>query len=46
MEIIEALAKKWGFVKNEEVDYNRTCERIYNDLINGKVSKITLDVCK
>jgi len=46
LEIIESLAKKWGFVKNGDVDYNRTSERIYNDLINGKVSKITLDLCK
>ncbi|MBE6155664.1 MAG: ribosome biogenesis GTPase YlqF [Firmicutes bacterium] len=44
--IIESLAKKWGFVKNEEIDYNRACERIYNDLINGKVKQITLDLCK
>lgn len=46
IEIIEALAKRWGFVKGGETDYNKTCERIYNDLINGKVSKITLDICK
>lgn len=46
LEIIESLAKRWGFAKNNEVDYNRTSERIYNDLINGKVSGITLDVCK
>lgn len=44
--MIEALALRWGFVKNGEVDYNKTSERIYNDLINGKVSKVTLDICK
>ena len=44
--MIEKLATRWGFVKNGEVDYNKTSERIYNDLINGKVSKITLDICK
>jgi len=45
-EIFESLARKWGFVKGGEIDYNKTAERIYNDLINGKVSKVTLDICK
>lgn len=45
-EMIEAIAKKSGFVKSGEIDYNKTCEKIYNDLINGKVSNITLDICK
>ena len=46
LEMIEDLAQKWGFVKGGEVDYTRTSERIYNDLINGKVTNITLDICK
>ena len=46
LEVIETLAKKWGFARGGEIDYNRTCERIYNDLINGKVTNITFDVCK
>ena len=45
-EVIEALAKKWGFVKSGEIDYNKTCDRIYNDFISGKVLNITLDICK
>lgn len=46
LEIIETLSHKWGFSRNGEADYTKTSERIYNDLINGKVSKITLDICK
>ena len=45
-EVIETLAKKWGFVKSDEIDYNKTCDRIYNDFISGKVLNITLDICK
>ena len=46
LEIIEALSSKWGFSRRGEADYTKTSDRIYNDLINGKVSKITLDICK
>ena len=46
IEMVEAIARKIGFVKSGEIDYNKTCEKIYNDLINGKVANITLDICK
>ena len=44
-EIIESFAKRWGFVKNGEIDYNKTCDRIYNDLVSGKIKGVTLDIC-
>ena len=46
LEIMENLARKWGFVKDGEVDYYKTSERILNDITNGKVNNITLDICK
>ena len=46
IEMVESIARKIGFVKSGEIDYNKTCEKIYNDLINGKVANITLDICK
>ncbi len=46
LEIMENLAKKWGFIKGDEVDYYKTSERILNDVTNGKVNNITLDICK
>ena len=43
---MENLAKKWGFIKKDEIDYYKTSERILNDVANGKVNNITLDICK
>lgn len=45
-EIMQSLATRWGFIKNNEIDYKLVCDRIYNDLISGKVRNITLDICK
>ena len=42
----EKLAKKWGFIRNNEIDYTRTNDRIYNDLVSGKIKDVTLDICK
>ena len=42
----EKLAKKWGFVRKDEIDYTKTNERIYNDLVSGKIKDVTLDICK
>ncbi len=44
--IIDNLAQKWHFISDGEVNYQLVCERIYNDLISGKVKNITLDICK
>lgn len=46
VEILEDLSSKWGFTRNNEPDYTRVSERIYNDVISGKVKNITLDICK
>ena len=46
LEIMELLSKKWGFTKNDEADYGKVCDRLYNDIISGKVCNITLDICK
>ena len=46
LEIMEKLAFKWHYNKNNEIDYNLVSEKIYNDLVSGKVRNITLDICK
>ena len=46
LEIMEKLAFKWHYNKNNEIDYNLVSEKIYNDLVSGKVKNITLDICK
>ena len=46
LEIMEKLAFKWNYNKNNEIDYNLVSEKIYNDLVSGKVRNITLDICK
>lgn len=46
MEAIDNLAYKWMYIKDDEVDYSKTCDKIYNDYVNGKVTNITLDICK
>ena len=46
LEIMEKLAMKWHYNKNNEIDYNLVSEKIYNDLVSGKVKNITLDICK
>lgn len=46
LEIMENLAKRWGFIKGEEIDYYKTSERILNDIASGKVTNITLDIWK
>ena len=44
--ILESLAKKWNFIQNSEIKYDKVAEKIYNDLVSGKVNGITLDICK
>jgi len=46
IKVLESLAKKWGYVKTGEIDYTKTSEKIYLDLVSGKVKNITLDICK
>lgn len=42
-EVFDILSKKWGFTKNNETDFAKVSERLYNDIINGKIRGITLD---
>lgn len=44
LEVYENIAKKFCFVKNNEIDYFKTSDKIFNDLVNGKVKNITLDI--
>ena len=46
LEVIEKLAKKWNYMSDNEPNYQLVSEKIYNDLVNGKVKNITLDICK
>lgn len=43
IEIFDKLSLKWGFTKNNETDFTKVSERIYNDFIGGKIKGITLD---
>ncbi|NMA50289.1 MAG: ribosome biogenesis GTPase YlqF [Mollicutes bacterium] len=44
LEIYEALAKKWGFIKNNEIDNNKVNDRIFHDFVSGKIKGVTLDI--
>ncbi len=37
------IAKNIGAIKNDEIDYTKVSEKIYNDLNNGLIKGITLD---
>lgn len=39
----ECIAKKIGAYKNNEVNYDRVSEKVYNDLLSGKISGVTFD---
>ena len=43
IDIIDKIASKIGTIKNNEVDYELTCKRIYNDVISGKITGVTFD---
>ena len=43
VDIIDKIAYKIGTIKNNEVDYDSTCKRIYNDIISGKITGVTFD---
>ncbi len=46
LEIYESLAKRWGFIKNNEINNNKVNDRIYHDFVSGKIKGVTLDICK
>ena len=43
IEVFDNLSLKWGFTKNGETDFTKVSERLYNDIIGGKIKGITLD---
>ena len=43
MEIYEVLAKKIGAIKNNEIFYEKISEKVYNDIVGGKITGITFD---
>ena len=44
--VFERIAKKIGAYKDGEVDYERVSERIYHDLVSGKIKGVTFDQWK
>ena len=43
LEMFNIIANNIGAIKNNEVDYIRVSEKVYNDLNNGLIKGITLD---
>ena len=41
IEVFDNLSLKWGFTKNGETDFTKVSERLYNDIIGGKIKGIT-----
>ncbi len=39
----EIIAKKIGAVKNNEINYDKVSEKVYNDLVGEKIKGVTLD---
>ena len=44
--VFERIAKKIGAYNNGEVDYENVSERVYHDLVSGKIKGVTFDQCK
>lgn len=44
--VFERIAEKIGAYKDGEVDYERVSERIYHDLVSGKIKGVTFDQWK
>ena len=44
--VFERIAKKIGAYKNGEVDYENVSERVYHDLVSGKIKGVTFDQWK
>ncbi len=42
-EIFLEIAKKIGAYKNEEIDYEKVCIKVYNDVVNGSIRGVTFD---
>ena len=44
--VFERIAKKIGAYNNGEVDYENVSERVYHDLVSGKIKGVTFDQWK
>ena len=42
-EVFLEIAKKTGAYKNEEIDYEKVCIKVYNDVVNGSIRGVTFD---
>ena len=43
IDIMSSIAVSMGAIKNDEVDFEKVSQRIYNDLVSGLVKGVTLD---
>ena len=43
MEMYEIIGKKIGAYKNNEVDYEKVSQKVYNDVISGAIKGVTYD---
>ena len=43
-ETFEYLARKFNFYdKYDEIDYEKVCQKVYNDLVSGSIKGVTFD---
>lgn len=43
LEMYEILGNKLGYISNHEVDYDKVSDKIYYDMLKGRIKGITLD---
>ena len=43
MIMYEIIGRKIGAIKNNEIDYDKVSEKVYNDLVGEKIKGVTLD---
>ena len=46
IEMYDTIGKKIGAIKNGEAIYERVSEKVYNDVIGGKIKGVTWDEWK
>ena len=46
IKMYEVIAKKIGAYKNNEADYDRVSQKVYNDIISGNIKGVTFDIWK
>ena len=45
LDIMSSIAIKMGAIKNDEVDFEKVSNKIYNDLVSGSIKGVTFDQC-